>query len=175
VSFADIFSIAALVIAAVSGGSSFYAVVISRRALRWEQQRDQDRSEPKVTIEFAHAAELRDESMRLDIKNANQPRLYYQLTINVVNSGETTEFLKTLWVEPTAGGQGVDYSPRADVELKPHSRWPVPISAANIPDPADGFLAIAHLAHGQEVTSPVEHLIDDLTERVEKHNRALVH
>jgi hypothetical protein len=37
----DALAIAAVVIAAGSGASSSYAVIISRRPLRWEQQRDQ--------------------------------------------------------------------------------------------------------------------------------------
>jgi len=125
-----------------------------------------------VTIGFGHATQL---THPVSVANLPPPQLYYQLTINVSNVGQTTEFVKTLWVEPTAGGQGRDYSPPADVEIKPHSRWPVTIDAADIPDPDDGFVAIAHLANGQRVTSPVEHLLDWLTEQVEKNNRATEH
>jgi hypothetical protein len=149
-------SIAALVVAAVGGGSSAYAVVISRRALSLEEQRDRERAEPKVSISFGHATALRFGD------NAGEDQLYYELILNIINEGQSPEFVKTLWVEPAAGGEGVDYSPESDTELTPRSRWPVPIDAADIPCPDDGFVAICHLASGQEVRSPVEHLIEGM-------------
>lgn len=81
---------------------------------------------------------------------------------------QAPEFLKTLWVEPAGGGAGMDYSPESDTELKPRSRWPVPIDAADIPHPDAGFVAIVHLASGQEVRSPVKHLIDGMLDDVDE-------
>ena len=154
VSSAEVISVTAL--AAVGGGSSAYAVVISRRALRLEERRDRERAEPKVSISFGHATALRFGD------NAGEDQLYYELSINIINEGQSPEFVKTLWVEPAASGEGVDYSPESDTELTPRSRWPVLIDAADIPRPDDGFVAIVHLACGQEVRSLVEHLLEGI-------------
>jgi hypothetical protein len=149
-------SIAALAVATVGGASSAYAVVISRRVLRLEEQRDRARAESKVSISFGHATALGFGD------NTAEDQLFYELTINIINEGQSPEFVKTLWVEPAAGGEGMDYSPESDTELTPRSRWPVPINAADIPCPGDGFVAICHLASGQEVRSPVESLIEGM-------------
>ncbi len=146
---AEVISIAALVVAV-------YAVVISRRALRYEERRDRERGEAKVSVSFRHATALRFGD------KATEDELYYELTINVINEGSSPEFVKTLCVEPAAGGEGVDISPGSDEELKPRSRWPVRVDAADIPRPDDGLVAIVHLASGHEVRSPVEHLIDGM-------------
>jgi hypothetical protein len=165
-------SIAALAVAALGGASSIYAVVISRRALRWEQ----DRNETKVTIAFGHATNFKAFAR---VINLNDPSpippepMFYELTVSVVNSGETTEFVKTLWVEKASGGEGVDYSPNVDVELKPHSRWSTAIDAAELPDPEGGVVGIAHLANGTEIRSSVDHLIGSLNDDVERHNRGI--
>jgi hypothetical protein len=156
VSSAETISIAALAAAMVGGGSSAYAVVISRRALHLEERRDLERAEPRVSISFGHASAFRFGD------GADEDKLYYALTINIINEGQSPEFVKTLWVEPATGGEGVDYSPKSDVELKPRSRWPVPIDAADIPRADEGFVAIAYLASGQEARSAVEHLIDGM-------------
>jgi hypothetical protein len=153
VSTADWISAAAVLVAAATGG---YAVVISRRTLAWQQERDREQAEAKVSVSFGHATALRFGDERDD------DELYYELTINIVNEGQSPEFLKTLWVEPNAGGCGVDYSPTSDVELRPRSRWPVRIDAADIPQADDGFVAIVHLANGQAVRSSVERLIDGM-------------
>ncbi|HWX45391.1 MAG TPA: hypothetical protein VNY52_08715 [Solirubrobacteraceae bacterium] len=54
-STSDVIALAALIVAAISGGGSLYAVVISKRALTWEQERDREGNEAKIEITFGHA------------------------------------------------------------------------------------------------------------------------
>ena len=74
----------------VGTATAVYAAVLGRRgnrnsesALQWQKDRDQ----PSIRIEFTHAAQT-----HAGIINLNDPRplpKYYELTVNVVNHGET--------------------------------------------------------------------------------------
>lgn len=170
----DALGIAALTVSAVSAAGVVYSVVVSRQALEWQRRRDAERGTPQIRVEFEHAST----PMRLgfDVLDDSDPRpmpLFYELTVSVVNVGETTEHVKTLWIEQADREAGTDLSDqlRGDRELKPRSRVTATTELAHIPQWHRGFVGIARLAGGQEIVSPVEHAIDDLVQKVEEHNR----
>jgi hypothetical protein len=172
VSLSEVLSILALAIAAVGGGSAFYAVVISRRAFAWQQQRDRERVQSDVRISFGHASNFSHAPEVIDLSNIQPRPLFYELTVSVVNYAETTEFIKTLWIE--SGENGLDVSPAEDAELRPRSRWAVKIDARSLPDGAGdkGFVAIAHLANTEAIVSDTEQLVAGMMDDIEQHNRA---
>jgi len=166
----DALSIAALGVAAVGGGSSVYAVVISRRALALEQSK----TEPRIEIVRGHATAHKNIPRIQFLDEPIKPDpLFYELTVNVINSGETTEYVHTLLVETATTGEGCDYSPDEDQELKAHSRWSHVADAAGLPESDDGWVAIVRLANGREYRSSLIELDDVLRAGVTEHNSNL--
>lgn len=98
-STSDVIALAALIVAAISGGGSVYAVVISKRALTWEQNRDREGNEAKIEITFGHAVVDRPGPKVISSNNITPEPMIYELTVNVLNAGAKTEFIKTIWVE----------------------------------------------------------------------------
>jgi hypothetical protein len=161
-------SIAALLVAGVGGGSSAYAVVISRRALRREEERDAT----KITISFGHVTAFKNFPRILSLDRPIPPDpMFYELAVNVINGGATTEFVKTLWIE--SGEDGIDLSPENDIELQPHERWVRTLDVNELPVGAaeHGFVAKVHLANGDEIVGQREVLVNGLRETAETHNR----
>jgi hypothetical protein len=123
-STSDMIALAALVVAAISGGGAVYAVVISKRALTWEQERDREGNEAKIEITFGHAMVDRPGPKVINLNNITPEPRIYELTVNVLNVGAKPEFIKAIWVEGSEpGGTGVDLPLDGDVELKPRARF----------------------------------------------------
>jgi hypothetical protein len=92
----DATGIAALCVAAISGAASVYAVTISRRALRWEQ----NRVKPNVDVRFGHVMQL-----AMKAGPGSKFSSSYTARVNVINLGETTEFIHMLRLEDPVTGR----------------------------------------------------------------------
>lgn len=170
----DALNVVAIAISGVSAVGVVYSVVISRRALDWQKQRDAERAKPHIRVQFEHAAEV----VHSYVHNLNDPDprpepLFYELSVSVINDGETTEHLRSLWIESVDGVQGLDLTKdrHADRELHPRARIAIPVKLSDVPDAERGFVAIARLAGGHEVTSEVDRPLDDIVDHIEQHNR----
>lgn len=170
----DVIALAALIVAAISGGGSVYAVVIGKRALTWEQEREREGNEAKIEITFGHAVVDQPGPKVINLNNITPEPVIYELTVNVLNAGARTEFVKTIWVEGAEPhGTGVDLPLDGDVELRPRARFAATIDAATIPNRDSGVVAIMYLASEVEVWSVVEHLHDKLMADVVAHNETV--
>lgn len=111
---------------------------------------------PRDEVEFEHGSSL----------DPAEPtaRLYYLLTVSIINKGDMSEFVKTLWIEDADRTVGLDLTNAlsGEAELKPRARIAVPVDAATLPESQGGFVAIVRLTSGPEIISGVEHLIDGL-------------
>jgi hypothetical protein len=173
-STSDVIALAALIVAAISGGGSVCAVVISKRALAWEQERDREGNEAKSEIAFGHAMVDLPGPKVINLNNITPEPMIYELTVNVLNDGARTEFIKSIWVEGAEpGGTGIDLSLDGDVELRPRARFAATVDAATIPNHDSGVVAIVHLASEVEVWSEVEQLSDRLMADIVAHNETV--
>jgi hypothetical protein len=86
-STSDVIALAALIVAAISGGGSVCAVVISKRALAWEQERDREGNEAKIEIAFGHAMVDLPGPKVINLNNITPEPMIYELTVNVLNDG----------------------------------------------------------------------------------------
>ena len=153
----------------LAGGSlvvSAWAAWTAHGVRRWQRQRDLERLQTRVAVEFEHASGPRDREGKLP------PPIDYVLTVIVRNDGETTEYLSDVFVqEPKPDDAGpVGYhawsaDPGADRELRPRARTAVPVPLEMLRfDVSQGFVGIARLASGIEIRSELEHLMNDLVE-----------
>jgi hypothetical protein len=162
-------SVVALVIAGISGASSVYAVVTSRRALKLQQSQ----LETKASIRTVHTAEERPGPIIIDMNRpARDPGKYYQVAIDVVNDGETVEYVTRLLADTPDATDLKEYELRQDAELKPHARITVTTSADGLPEKGNsGFVVKALLANGKKIESEVIPLNPDVLDEVETYNR----
>ncbi len=173
-STSDVIAFAALIVSAIGGGCSIYAIVLSKRALTWEQERDRERDKAKIEITFGHAMVDLPGPKVINLNNITPEPMIYELTVNVLNAGARTEFIKTIWVEGAQpGGTGFDLTLDGDVELRPRARFAATVDAETIPNHDSGVVAIVHLASEVEVWSEVEQLHDALKADVVAHNESV--
>lgn len=104
--------------------------------------------------------------------------LEYELTVTLVNHGETTEFVRDLWFREAVGPGGTEEGAHGidlfhgDHELAPRSRMSVPVRHDHHHlDASRGFVAYGRLASGTFVESEVEQLMPDMLDHVTEHNR----
>lgn len=164
----------ALGLSTVGTATAVYAAVLGRRgnrnsesALQWQKDRDQ----PSIRIEFTHAAQT-----HAGIINLNDPRplpKYYELTVNVVNHGETVEQLRELVIETADRGERLplELRPATEPKIEPHTRHPVAVDVAKLPKSSSGYVAVARLWRGPEITSSVEQLNPEIVKAVAEHNQ----
>ena len=162
-------SIVALVLAAVSTATAIYAVKTSRAALSLEEAK----AETNVTIKLWHAAQEVHEL--LTIGDRPEPRKkFYELEIEVVNNGETTEFVTELYLASVGFGHAKRHELQADHELKPHARMPpLKLNIEDFPDVVGGgFVVVVRLARGGKmIESDLDEIREDVKREVEEWNR----
>lgn len=170
----DFIALAALIVSSIGGGCSIYAVILSKRALTWEQERDRERDKAKIEITFGHAMVAKPGPKVINLNNITPEPMIYELTINVLNVGAKTEFIKSIWVEGAEpGGTGFDLPLDEDVELRPRARSAATVDAETIPNRDSGVVAIVHLASEVEVWSEIEQLHDALKADLVAHNESV--
>lgn len=81
------------------------------------------------------------------------------LVVDVVNRGPTTEFVRAISIQSIDRTQVWGQDPHNDTELKPRARFTSEFDIASLPKRPDGYVAVARLASGAEIVSPVRHLI----------------
>lgn len=151
ISLSDWIAAVALVVAALSAGGTIGAWREARKALNYEKQRDQELKTAVIKFEFEHKVD-RPSSGAFGGPNKN-PYVYF-LRVIVVNDGETTENLESLKIQ-TAGSQPVrDYDVSATGgKLGPHHRYAAWVDTTELPESADGLIAVAKLARGEAFVS----------------------
>lgn len=142
----------ALIISAVAAAASVYAVLVSRRGLVWQQRRDAERRTPSLQVNLSQGSGTNDMViMRLD---DDQPlRWYYRVSVNVVNAGETTEFLSSIWAQTVDRSSLLGVTERRggdDLELKPKARASFDFNAERLTGFENGFVVGTRLASGRE-------------------------
>lgn len=145
--------VAGLVVAIFAALIALAALVLSKQALDWQKKQDEARVTPDVAVKVEHSVKQPPGPMTWD-------ELAYVATITVINEGETTEYLRGLWVEAPESRPGrfepagfpVEGEADGDVELRPHQseardfdltpalEWP-------------GFIVRAVFASGKEFQS----------------------
>ena len=166
---AEVVSIVAVVVAAVSGAGSVYSVVLTRRQQRWERER----SKRDVVIEIYHGATPNPDPLMQTIDSPSRdPGKYYGLEIDVVNKGETTEHLILLGVSLPGAEPERRVDLGGDKELRPHSRLPFQTHIDDVPASGRGGFVITGLlaGGGPPVESAVQYLHDDVLTEVEEYN-----
>lgn len=108
--------------------------------------------------------------------NPNNPRplpKYYELTVNVVNHGETVEQLRELVLETGDRTErlSLELRPATEPKIEPHTRHPVAVDVATLPESSTGYVAVARLWRGPEIVSSVEQLNPEIVNAVADHNQ----
>ena len=110
----------------------------------------------------------------INLDNITPEPMMYQLTVNVLNTGANTEYIKSIWVEGSEPpGDGFDLPLGGDIELQPRQRFAATVDVEAIPNYASGVAAIVHLANGVEVVSEAEPLHASLLADVIAHNETV--
>ena len=148
--------IIAIATAAVSAAISTYAVLISRRALKHEEQQ----AEPNVTVAIEH--EKAEPGIGWDRSETDR---FYKLTVEIANNGETDEYVKSVKIEQD-GQEPIDCTPRENTKLAKHGHLSPFIRAEKVQDPAASITAVVELARGLKISSKPETLNADWFEEL---------
>ncbi len=167
----------AFVVAALGLRRSGRANDLAEQALAWQRQRDKQREQTRMRVEFGHRlTRFPSPAEGVLFARADLP-LDYVLTLEILNEHpERSEYVASAWIEIEGADRGIDLlddtdPARADREVKPRSRLPLPLVVYEQSDDlARGFRGVVRLADGQSVRSEVEHLIDDLVDDMRRHN-----
>jgi hypothetical protein len=150
------------------------ALAVSKKALAWQQERDRERQETRLVVQFDHEARAvptDDRATWLMGGPENLP-LDYVLTLVVYNAGETTESISDLFLEDAEQTKGCHIADfLQDHVLRPRERIARSLTPEQLPfDTAGGIVGRARLASGKEVASEVAHLDPVILEAVRERN-----
>lgn len=153
---------------------AIYAAAVGSASLGWQIYREIRRLKTDLRVEIEHAA--RPRPMYVAFGSDSDPRpepLEYELTLVVVNDGETTEYVRDAAIEDAARTAGYDFGDElADKELRPRNRVFAQVRVQDLEfDPSHGFYGVARLASGREIKSRVERLDNGVLEHIEEWNR----
>jgi hypothetical protein len=155
---------------------AIYAAAVGSGSLGWQVYREINRSRTKIRVEVEHATRPRQGPFVVWGGDPVDPRpdpIEYELTLVVVNDGETTEFVRDLWIHNPSRGEGFDVGldGDGDAELAPRSRLFQRFALEGLPvDLSEGFYGQARLASGRVLQSSPERLDDGLLEHVRGFN-----
>jgi hypothetical protein len=126
-----------------------------------------------LRVKFEHAAN--PSPVFVMISSDPDPRpcpIGYELSVVVVNNGETTEYVRDIWVQNATRTEGCDVDKSdTDKTLVPRGRVAASLRIDDIDlDFSKGFIAIVRLASGRLIESKVDHLDKDLLEHIAAHN-----
>jgi len=158
----------------VSNVVAIYAGAVGTGSLGWQIYRERRRLRIDVGVEFEHSAEPVRAPMVSWGEDPKRDPIESQLTLIVVNRGETIEWVRSVWIEDAAETAGYDFEDRmgGDKELKPRARVLARVAIDDLPfDPSGGFYGNVRLASGQLVRSQLQHLDEVILEHVADWNR----
>jgi hypothetical protein len=154
---------------------AIYAAAVGTGSIGWQIYRELRRLKTDIRVEFEHASESRQVFVAFGADTDPRPHpLEYELSIVVVNDGETQEFIRDVGLEQAAGGTGHDFGEgrTGDRELPPRGRFVEQIRVGHVDfDFSSGFRATARLASGRVIQSDVTHLDRRLLAHIEEWNR----
>jgi hypothetical protein len=152
---------------------AIYAAIVGTAGLGWQIWREARRLTTDVSVEFEHAAQ----GSRVLVANLSDPDprprpIEYELSVVVVNDGETTEYVRDIWIENPTRTEGCDVSASdPDKELVPRGRVVASLRIEGLDlDLSMGFIAIVRLASGRVIESKVDHLHQHLLDHIATHN-----
>jgi hypothetical protein len=156
-SFSVVISVVALIVSGISATAAVYAVKTTR-----------DAAKIKVSVNVWHKAQ--PEPQYIHVLDRPAPRAkYYQLEIEVVNDGETTEFITAIYLARSDLADAKRKDLETDHELKPHARLPTTVDAATLPEITGGpFIVFVALARGPTIRSAVQSLKGDVQLEVDE-------
>jgi hypothetical protein len=150
------------------------ALAVSRQAVAWQQERDQERLETRLVVQFDHDARAvpTDDRAAWLMGGAENLPLDYVLTLIVYNEGETTETVSDLFVEDPDQTKPCHIAEFLhDHTLRPRERIARSLTIEQLPfDPAGGIVGRARLASGKEFTSAVERPDPVILEAMQERN-----
>lgn len=153
---------------------AIYAALVGSGSLGWQVWRERNRLSTKIRVEFEHGTPPRPMFVVYAGDTDRRPEpLEYELTLVVINDGETTEYVRDAWIEDVAGTGGNHFDDLGDEgQLPPRARVSVSLRTHHVEtDFSAGFVGVARLASGRLVQSKVEHLDAHLLEHIETWNR----
>jgi hypothetical protein len=169
----EIISAIALLVAVVSAIGALNANRIAAKASKTSQAAldwQQDRAETKVKIMVWHAAEERA-GIVVNVDQPDRVWKFYDLQIEVVNDGETTEFVADIWLATVDLAEVKEHRLESDRELKPHARLVIEPDIESMPEIAAGpFVVAIRLAKGEVIESAEQRLDPKIVAQVEEHN-----
>jgi hypothetical protein len=153
---------------------AIYAAIVGTAGLGWQVWREVRRLRTDIRVEFEHAAKHRQFYVAWAGDPDTRPEpLQYELTVVVVNDGETTEWVREITIENRARTQGYEFdNTEGDEQLEPRSRVFARERVEHMDfDPSDGFVGTARLASGRKIESKLERLNQDILDHIAEHNR----
>jgi hypothetical protein len=161
VSATDVIAVGSLVI----GG---WGAWTAHKARQWQRARDEERRTTRVRIDFAHRTG----------PGGPDRELLYTVTLLAINDGESTEYvtaaflqqpgeLEGQWGLRVFGDEGHEGTEPHELRPRGVLRVPTDLDSDGIAAFRDGFVGIVWLGSGEEVTSDLERLNDDLLDTLE--------
>lgn len=152
---------------------AIYAAIVGTIGVGWQIWREKQRLRTNLRVEIEHCASAQQ---GLIGTTSDGPRpLDYEVVVNVINDGETTEYVRRVSIEDAQESHGIDLHLRSDpdAELPPRGRTKcsIRLDTAVGAGWAEGFKGIAWLASGRSVESVVEIFDQDIIEHIEVHNQ----
>jgi len=154
---------------------AIYAAIVGTVGLGWQIWREVRRMSTHVRVELEQSSQVRGGpfvSVGADVDPRPEP-VEYEIAVVVINDGETTEYLRNVWLENAARTEGYDFRPddRSDRELPPRSRIQETVRLPELSlDLSNGMVGIARLASGRIVESEVEPLDQSILDHIAEFN-----
>jgi hypothetical protein len=160
-----------LLIAAAGLGAAIHGEMLGRRTLRWQQERDLERSTANIRIEFEHALTTIPPMTSRVAPPSGVVDRYYRLAVSVANCGEAPEYLDSFRLDNATGSGGVElaaYSGR-DLKIEPHALLRFEVDVDKLPRSPSGYVGVARLARGgAAIVSPLEPLNENVREAADR-------
>lgn len=152
---------------------ALYAAVVATAGVGWQIYRERRRLKTDLRVEFEHLATPRAVGVMWSGDTDPRPDpLEYELVLQVINDGETTQHVRELFIEDAAETGGYSFvDGDGDKELVPRGRVLARVRTNRFKfDPAGGFYGHARLASGRVLKSKLTRLDMGIVEHIEGHN-----
>lgn len=152
---------------------SGWATYTSHKARTWQRRRDEESRQTRARIEFEHEQHEQPWIVFAGDPDPRPSPRDYLLRMVVINSGETTEYVRDVFVDLPSGPLRIDkVGGSGDSQLVPRGRVvaEMPIAMGSLRQFGAGFRGRALLASGAQILSEDSHLDGALIAALESHN-----
>jgi hypothetical protein len=155
---------------------AIYAAVVGSVGLGWQIWREVRRTRTDIRVEIEHAAKQR--RFFVVVPDDPDPRpepLEYEVSVVVVNDGETTEYVRGIYLESRARTEGYHFgnAGEGDQVLRPRSRIADSVRLNELDfDASRGVVGIVELASGRSIESKLEMLNQNTLDHIAEWNAA---